>query len=181
MGREVLTPEEHAARAITKVRWMTLRDSLSSTQALGFRVDAVLTSSFHKTAFESELFMARDDSDVMLALRSFLPSIAECHDCHPREMARSLLRQLQALREALTSSAIFPKTEFIGSSLFFAADTNGKVGVWMIDFNITSVCDSGLKHDVPWEVGNREDGYLIGLVNLERLWGMLISDDVRWQ
>jgi len=160
---------------------MTLRDSLSSTQALGFRVDAVLTSSFHKTAFESELFMARDDSDVMLALRSFLPSIAEGHDCHPREMARSLLRQLQALREALTSSAIFPKTEFIGSSLFFAADTNGKVGVWMIDFNITSVCDSGLKHDVPWEVGNREDGYLIGLVNLERLWGMLISDDVRWQ
>ena len=53
MGRQVLTDDEREAKAITKSRWMTLRDSLSSTQSLGFRVDAVVTSSFHKTAFQS--------------------------------------------------------------------------------------------------------------------------------
>mmetsp|Transcript_11203 Transcript_11203/g.25103 ORF Transcript_11203/g.25103 Transcript_11203/m.25103 type:complete len:355 (+) Transcript_11203:117-1181(+) len=181
MGREVLTPEERAAQAITKLRWMTLRDSLSSTQTLGFRVDAVVTSSFHKTAFESELFMAREDADVMAALRSFLPSRSACVGCTPREMACTLLIQLRELRQALMASKVFTETEFIGSSLFFAADTTGKVGVWMIDFNVTSACDTGLRHDIPWEAGNREDGYLIGLRNLERLWELLISQDEHWQ
>jgi len=181
MGREVLTDAERSAQAITKARWMTLRDSLSSTQSLGFRVDGIVTASFHKTAFESELFMAREDGDVLMALRSFIPSAAECQGCTPRDMARSLLRQLTGLREALEASEVFPKNEFIGSSLFFAADTNGKVGVWMIDFNITTEISSGLKHDIAWELGNHEDGYLIGLRNLERLWAEMLGDDYRWQ
>jgi len=181
MGREVLTDAERSAQAITKARWMTLRDSLSSTQTLGFRVDGVVTASFHKTAFESELFMAREDADVMVALRSFLPSPAECRGCHPRDMATNLFEQLGQLRQALESSDVFQQNEFIGSSLFFAADTSGKVGVWMIDFNITTPCEQKVKHDVAWELGNHEDGYLIGLRNLERLWGAMLEEDQRWQ
>ena len=71
--------------------------------------------------------------------------------------------------------------EFIGSSLFFAADCHGRIGLWMIDFNITSPMETGLRHDVPWVVGNREDGYLTGLHNLERFWGLLVADESRWQ
>ena len=52
MGRQVLTDDEREAKAITKSRWMTLRDSLSSTQAHGFRIDALRTPLGHLTAFE---------------------------------------------------------------------------------------------------------------------------------
>lgn len=36
-----LTPEERASKAITKLRYMTYRDSKSSTQSLGFRIDGM--------------------------------------------------------------------------------------------------------------------------------------------
>lgn len=38
----------------------------------------------------------------------------------------------------------------------------------MIDFGKTTPLPEGqtLKHDVPWQEGNREDGYLSGLNNL---------------
>ena len=35
--------------------------------------------------------------------------------------------------------------------------------VWMIDFGKTSGVDGELSHRVPWTMGTREDGYLIGL------------------
>jgi len=181
MQQQVLTDAERAEGTITKSRWMTLRDSISSTQTLGFRVDAVVTHAFHKTAFESELFMAREEPLVLQALFEFLPAPADCIGCTPRDLARAVLSRLEQLRQALTTSEVFPKNEFIGSSLFFAADCHGKVGLWMIDFNVTSSVDGGIRHDVPWELGNREDGYLTGLSNLERLWGLLIADESRWQ
>lgn len=107
MGREVLTAEERASQSITKHRWMMLRDSLSSTLTLGFRVDAVLTSGFHKTAFDSELFMTRDEVDVMRALRSFFPSPSDCTSCHPREVAAAFLKELSNVRQAMMESELF--------------------------------------------------------------------------
>ena len=54
--------------------------------------------------------------------------------------------------------------------------TAGKVAIAMIDFGVTTPAPaSGLQHDVPWEFGNREDGYLTGIRNLARLWGVLAS------
>ena len=32
-----------------------------------------------------------------------------------------------------------------------------------------------LRHDVPWEKGNHEDGYLMGLGNLQRLWPKVVE------
>ena len=51
----------------------------------------------------------------------------------------------------------------------------------MIDFNVTTACATPLRHDCPWELGNREDGYLTGLGNLKRLWGELAEEDSWWQ
>ena len=126
MQQQVLTDAERAEGTITKSRWMTLRDSISSTQSLGFRVDAVVTATSHRTAFESELFMTKSEADVKSTLFSFLPSRDDCVGCAPREMARALCRRLAALDDALRASELFPMHEFIGSSLFFAADAHGQ-------------------------------------------------------
>lgn len=35
------TPEEHEAKAVTKLRYMDFRDNMSSSRSLGFRIEAL--------------------------------------------------------------------------------------------------------------------------------------------
>lgn len=58
--------------------------------------------------------------------------------------------------------------QVIGSSLLFIHDKKEQAKVWMIDFGKTTPLPEGqtLQHDIPWQEGNREDGYLSGLNNL---------------
>ena len=105
------------------------------------------------------------------ALRSFLPSSS------PRSTACAVLRRLEEIEAALRSSDLFWSVEIIGSSLFFAADAHGNCGVWMLDFGLTAPSPVGpLRHDVPWQRGNHEDGYLLGLTNMQALWRRLIDE-----
>ena len=56
--------------------------------------------------------------------------------------------------------------QIIGSSLLIVSD-NVRVGAWMIDFAKTLyVPDRLITHRDPWQLGNHEDGYLIGIDNL---------------
>ncbi len=64
------------------------------------------------------------------------------------------------------------------SSVLFMADATGRADLKMIDFGVTTPCEAGLKHDTPWVMGNHEDGYLLGLANLIRLWNQLLVEDV---
>ena len=55
----------------------------------------------------------------------------------------------------------------IGSSIFIIYD-NEKVGVWLIDFAKTYQVSHHLKltHRSPWQEGNHEEGFLLGMDNL---------------
>jgi len=177
LGTPVLTAAERQAGAMTKARWMTLRDSLSSTRELGFRIDALLTPQGHDTAFDSSLFRTRTRAEVSRALRRFFPRQAHCtHGAHPRLVAAAAMRRVRELECALRQSEVFATHELIGTTLLLVADETGRFGAWMIDFGVT-LGGVRLKHDVPWVEGNREDGYLIGVRNLIVLLERIVQED----
>ena len=78
------------------------------------------------------------------------------------------LQRLKAIRATLKASPFFASHEVVGSSLLFVHDSRN-AGVWMIDFAKTLPLPQHLPricHDAEWQVGNHEDGYLIGVNNL---------------
>lgn len=58
----------------------------------------------------------------------------------------------------------------IGSSLLFVHDRYN-ANVWLIDFAKTIVLpdDTKIDHNSKWKVGNHEDGYMIGVSNLIKI------------
>ncbi|CAD7943784.1 unnamed protein product [Amoebophrya sp. A25] len=67
-------------------------------------------------------------------------------------------------------SSFFRTHEFIGCSLLLIADRNGKCGVSLIDLAKTNLTAAPLDHRSPWELGNHEDGLLLGVENMIRAW-----------
>ncbi|XP_067877550.1 inositol-trisphosphate 3-kinase B-like isoform X2 [Heterodontus francisci] len=83
-------------------------------------------------------------------------------------ITKGYCNRLRDIKEALLQSQFFRSHEIIGSSLLFIHEKKGGVNIWMIDFGKTMALPEGqtLRHDLPWEEGNREDGYLLGLDNV---------------
>uniref|UniRef100_A0A4W5L6K0 Kinase n=1 Tax=Hucho hucho TaxID=62062 RepID=A0A4W5L6K0_9TELE len=145
------TVEEHKQRGVTKWRYLQWRDNTSSTATLGFRIECIMVRDTRD--FKKMLTPAQ----VTEALLSFTKSQLHILVSH----------LLQALDEALKESPFFKAHEVIGSSLLFVHDRTSQASIWMIDFGKTTPSPSSvqLRHDVPWAEGNREDGYLIGLLS----------------
>nr|XP_055034868.1 inositol-trisphosphate 3-kinase B isoform X1 [Misgurnus anguillicaudatus]XP_055034870.1 inositol-trisphosphate 3-kinase B isoform X1 [Misgurnus anguillicaudatus] len=151
------TPEEHAQGGVTKLRYMQWRDDSSTTSTLGFRIEGIVMGNGKVLR---DFYKTRTDAQVTETLLSFTKR--QVH------ILKAYKSRLQALNETLQQSTFFSKHEIIGSSLLFVHDCNGKANIWMIDFGKTIPTPNGvqLRHDVPWVEGNREDGYLLGLISL---------------
>lgn len=151
------TPEEHCQRGVTKPRYMQWRETMSSTNTLGFRIegikkcDGTCRTDFKKT---------RSKQDVIQVFKDFVAGDVS--------IIKSYLNRLKEIQQALKLSEFFKQHEVIGSSLLFIHDHTGNAQVWIIDFGKTTALPEGqtLNHDIPWQEGNREDGYLWGLENL---------------
>lgn len=84
---------------------------------------------------------------------------------------------LQALTGRCCTGPAQP--QIVGSSILFVFDKEeGHADATMIDFGKTKRRDVEIKHDVPWVGGanSLEDGYLIGLDNLIRIFSQCVAD-----
>uniref|UniRef100_A0A4X2KLK0 Kinase n=1 Tax=Vombatus ursinus TaxID=29139 RepID=A0A4X2KLK0_VOMUR len=151
------TDEEHAQRAVTKPRYMQWREGISSSTTLGFRIEGIKKAD---GSCSTDFKTTRSREQVVRVFAEFVEDDAE--------VLRKYLNRLQQIRDTLSVSEFFRRHEVIGSSLLFVHDHSRRTGVWLIDFGKTTQLPDGqtLDHRRPWEEGNREDGYLLGLDNL---------------
>ncbi|XP_028981798.1 inositol-trisphosphate 3-kinase A isoform X2 [Diachasma alloeum] len=151
------SPEERRLQGVTKPRYMVWRETISSTATLGFRVEGIKLS---HGGSSKDFKTTRTREQVTEALKKFVED-------YPHAVPKYLQR-LKAIRATLKASPFFASHEVVGSSLLFVHDAQN-AGVWMIDFAKTLPLPSHLhkiRHDAEWEVGNHEDGYLIGVNNI---------------
>eukprot|EP00928_Gymnodinium_smaydae_P021243 TRINITY_DN18271_c0_g1_i1.p1 TRINITY_DN18271_c0_g1~~TRINITY_DN18271_c0_g1_i1.p1 ORF type:complete len:354 (-),score=90.62 TRINITY_DN18271_c0_g1_i1:217-1278(-) len=175
LAPEVLTPCEKRRGSITKLRYMSAREELSSSSTLGFRVDGVLMEDECMDA--SQLGRYKTVEEISALFGQFLEKVVPEEERRALAVAKVCAR-LEALAETLERSKFFKEHELIGSSLLFAVTNLGEIGVWMIDFNKVGLLpdDIQIDHRSQWQEGNHEDGYLIGLESLQAAWGKLQAD-----
>ncbi|KAG7509635.1 inositol-trisphosphate 3-kinase A [Solea senegalensis] len=151
------TPQEHSQRGVTKPRYMQWRETMSSSNTLGFRIEG--TKKWDGTC-RTDFKKTRSKQDVVHVFQDFVGENVS--------IIKSYLSRLSEIQQALKTSEFFKRHEVIGSSLLFIHDHTGSAQVWIIDFGKTTALPEGqvLNHDIPWQEGNREDGYLWGLENL---------------
>lgn len=159
-----LDPDEPTAEekknGITKLRYMEFRELKSSSRNLGFRIEGIKRSN-EKPATDFKKVHSTDQAAE--AIETFLP---EKGSALRSVVMNTFMERLEDLREALDRSNFFSHHECIGSSLLFLYDQTGEAGVWMIDFGKTDKVEKNMLHNVEWELGTREDGYLLGMQNL---------------
>ncbi|XP_046488684.1 uncharacterized protein [Neodiprion pinetum] len=151
------TAEERRVQGVTKPRYMVWRETISSTATLGFRVEGIKRA---QGGSSKDFKTTRTLEQVTEALKRFTEG-------YPHAVPKYLQR-LKAIRATLKASTFFATHEVVGSSLLFVHDATD-AGIWMIDFAKTLPLPSHLqniRHDAEWQVGNHEDGYLIGVNNL---------------
>ncbi|XP_037343051.2 inositol-trisphosphate 3-kinase A [Pungitius pungitius] len=153
------TAQEHSQRGVTKPRYMQWRESMSSTNTLGFRIEGIKKCD---GTCRTDFKRTRSRQDVIQVFKDFVGGNVN--------IIKSYVSRLTEIKQAMKTSQFFRQHEIIGSSLLFIHDHTGNAQVWIIDFGKTTALPPGhtLKHDIPWKEGNREDGYLWGLENLIR-------------
>ncbi|XP_055390332.1 uncharacterized protein LOC129619217 isoform X1 [Condylostylus longicornis] len=151
--------EEHKAKGVTKPRYMVWRETISSTATLGFRIEGIKKSDGTSS---KDFKTTKTKEQIKAAFKEFVENF-------PHSVPRYLQR-LQAIRATLECSDFFKTHEVIGSSLLFVHDEK-QANIWLIDFakTVSLPVNYQIDHNTTWKVGNREDGYLIGINNLIEL------------
>lgn len=146
------TEQEHLLKGVTKPRYMVWRETISSTATLGFRIEGIKKDGNSSKDFKT----TSTKEQVIKCFHNFIHG-------YPHALPM-YLKRLEAIHAALENSPFFKTHELIGSSLLFVHDEKS-ANVWLIDFGKTVSVPENLQidHKSAWEVGNHEDGYLIGL------------------
>ncbi|CAH8444422.1 unnamed protein product [Schistosoma intercalatum] len=162
------TEREHREKGVSKVRYLQWRDTISSTAEYGFRIEAIKT--FGEST-RKDFQHTHTWNEIINHFKLFIQ--------HRKIIAQNYLIRLLKLRTILEVSDFFAKHEFIGSSLLFVHDQSGYANIWLIDFaKIASPSNNQIRvnHRSVWKPGNYEDGYLIGIDNLVKLFEEIIHE-----
>lgn len=152
------TNEERLLKAITKPRYMIWRETISSTANLAFRIEAMRLKD---GTIDKEFKTTKSEEQVAKAFMRYASN---------RNIRLAYLKRLYDLRQALMQSHFFLTHELIGCSLLFVhSDT--EANIWLIDFAKTRPLPDSIRitHWKKWELGNHEDGFLLGVDNLIRI------------
>lgn len=161
--------EQQRTEGITKLFYLQQRDSYASSQSLGLRIEGISRPGKPFTSSKVDFKRLKEPEELVRALCFYVGGNSAVH--------RAFAKALDELAADLRTSPWFMQRELVSSSLLFVhdvGDTNGdSVRLRLIDFAKTAELPDGrsLSHEVPWEAGNHEDGYLIGMDSLCRLWG----------
>ncbi|XP_072943899.1 inositol-trisphosphate 3-kinase homolog isoform X2 [Epargyreus clarus] len=150
------TEAEHAARAVTKLRYMQFREEQSSSAEQGFRIEAVKLPGQPPL---TDLQKVREPRQLAATIARFLG--------HDERARRAIAARLREIRSLFEKSDFFRNHEIVGSSIFIIYDDE-RVGAWLIDFAKTRQLPDGMQvtHRTPWDQGNHEEGFLYGLDRL---------------
>jgi len=160
-------------RGISKLRYMALRDSFSTSHRLGCRIDGISLSPNRRASV--------DAPDVPAPLRALHTEaqldagLAAYFDACPYGWAlrAAFCKRLEMLRDALESSVWLTQHECIGTSLLLVYDGSAaseeaamaSVQLKWVDFTKVAPSAHRLTHRAQWRpgVGCREDGLLLGV------------------
>lgn len=150
------TEAEHAARAVTKLRYMQFREQRSSSAEQGFRIEAVKVPGEPPL---TDLQKIREPHQIANTVARFLGNNEKAR--------RAIIARLREIRDLFENSDFFKTHEIVGSSIFIIYDDE-RVGAWLIDFAKTRSVPEGLQvdHRAEWQQGNHEEGFLYGLDRL---------------
>uniref|UniRef100_A0A1A9ZED8 Kinase n=1 Tax=Glossina pallidipes TaxID=7398 RepID=A0A1A9ZED8_GLOPL len=178
--------EEHRAKGVTKPRYMVWRETISSTATLGFRIEGIKKSDGTSS---KDFKTTKSREQIKKAFYEFIEGFPHALTLLMRNAGRigttsaisttsmtsgidlstspRYLQRLRVIRATLECSDFFRSHEVIGSSLLFVHDRK-HASAWLIDFAKTVQLPENhqINHFTTWKVGNREDGYLIGINNL---------------
>lgn len=141
---------------------MQVREKISTTSKLAFRIEAVHNSS---SRYTQDLKKISNSIQVLDCFKFFL------NKAHNKKLLENLIEKLKDLRRNVEESEFFQKHQIIGSSLFLIHD-GSNCGAWIIDLAHAIPAPEGiekLNHRSGWKMGNGEDGILTGLDNIIRL------------
>jgi 1D-myo-inositol-triphosphate 3-kinase len=178
---DLLTEEEKKLGATTKYKYMSVRDALSSTPTLCFRIDGICSYGGQHADVHRELQHLCEVPAILPMLMRVLPA-RMCNVCKNSanqrlERTKDLVKRLDELYTALQASHFFQGHEFIGASLLFVVD-NERARVHLIDLAKTEPVPEGMQinHCSPWTPGNHEDGVLKGVESLLDLWKKALAE-----
>jgi len=157
--RDLLSPEEHKATMISKARWMSLNNQVSSTRTHGFRIDGGRIGGDIRPLDPEQKTIAMFEDMMQQAAPS-------------ASTLQKIVDEITDMRQRLEKSELFMSHNLYGSSMLLVFDKKGHVVAKLIDLRglisrkkkVPHVKD--IKREGPPMWDDMEDGYLTGLDNL---------------
>ena len=169
------TPEEQADGGITLQRYLSFLDAISSTNTLGFRVDAAKVVGERSGATDT-LPLPRDTTFNTLKERDDIIEAMATFVAQDLALASAFLTKIRTLQTALKRCDFFARHVLLRTCMLLTYDDTRRTEVLdlkLVDFGASYALPAGetLTHTAPWDgtSTSHEDGFLKGISEFEQI------------